>query len=363
MLPYRFITIAVSISLGVVLAFATSPAAAQCELHETQKLIASNGGASDGFGYAVSISGNTLVFGAGSHDCAAGTNCGSAYVFRLNGANWVQEAELIPSDPAPGDGFGGAVAVDGDRIVVGAAGSDPNGLNAAGAAYIFRFDGTVWVQEIKLTAPDAAQSDYFGYSVAVLGDRVFVGAPYKDVVGNHNAGAVYVFRRQGAVWVKEGMLALSGNCIDVYFGLVVSVHGDRALVGMEEDCYGNVASPLGGAIVFRREGTNWIFEARLPRPPASIEVYGGTVALSDNVALVGFKYNGSPGGGAAVCRRSGTTWSFEAMLASPVGFATFYPVATDGEAALVANYLVASPSTAIVHVLSMTASTGRRSHN
>ncbi len=149
MLPHRFVSSAVPFSLGVALAIMTSPAAAQCELHETQKLLASNGAASDFFGTAVSVSGNTLVVGASGRDCALGANCGSAYVFRLNGAAWVQETELIPSDLAPFDRFGGPVAVDLDRIVVGAVHYEPNGPNNAGAAYVFRSDGTTWAQEAK----------------------------------------------------------------------------------------------------------------------------------------------------------------------------------------------------------------------
>jgi len=337
MFSRRFVPIVVSLTAGAAIAIVQSPAAAQCELHETQKLIASDGGASDNFGNNVAISGNTLVVGAGNRDCAMGPDCGSAYVFRLNGANWVQEAELIPSDLAPGDlfggdFFGGGVAVDGDRIVVGAAYSDPNGVSAAGAAYIFRFNGTAWVQEAKLTASDAAEFDHFGHSVAVLGDRAFVGA--QNSFGHD--GAVYVYRRQGTNWMLETTLRPPGLCGNG-FGIEVSVHANRILVGSFEPCLSNVASPTGGAYVFRRKGTNWIYEATLPRPPASIELYAGKVALSDNVAVLGFKYNGSPGGGAAVCRRSGTTWSFEAILSSPVGFATYFPVATDGNVVVLGN--------------------------
>mgnify|MGYP001573617214 FL=1 len=90
MFSHRFVPIVVSLSLGVALVITTSPAAAQCELHETQKLLASNGAASDQFGGNVAVSGNTLVVGASNRDCAAGSDCGSAYVYRLIGDKWVQ---------------------------------------------------------------------------------------------------------------------------------------------------------------------------------------------------------------------------------------------------------------------------------
>lgn len=336
MISRRIVSTVVSLAAGAVLAFASTPAAAQCELSETQKLIASNGAASDNFGNNVAISGNTLVVGAGSRDCAMGPDCGSAYIFRLNGADWVQEDELIPSDPAPGDrfggdSFGGFVAVDGDRIVVGAAFSDPGGLSNAGAAYVFRFDGTTWVQETKLTAPDAATSDFFGYSVAIRGDRVFLGAP-----GAGDGGSLYIFRRQGTAWMLETKLLYPEPCGGASFGNAVSAHGDRVLVGAPTNvCQSNVASPPGAAYVFGRVGTNWFLEAQLPWPGGfSTQVLGVAVSLSDDVALVGHTFNDQSA--ASIYRRSGTTWSYEALLGPLVGNTPYLSVATDGDAAVVA---------------------------
>lgn len=335
MLPHRFVPFLVLLSFGVVLAITASPAAAQCELHETQKLVASNGAASDQFGGNVAISGSTLVVGAGYRDCALGADCGSAYVFRLNGVNWVQEAELISSDLAPFDHFGRAVAADGERIVVGAVRYEPNGPISAAAVYVFRFDGTAWVQETKLTAPDTAQSRYFGRSVAVLGDRVFVGAPF----GSGGVGSLYIFRRQGTAWMLEANLLPPAPCVDDGFGYAVSVYGDRALVGTPENfCQSNVASPPGGAYVFRREGTNWLQEAQLPRPPGfSTQVLGAAVSLSDNVALVGHLFNDQSA--ASVYRRAGTLWSYEALLGPLVGGTALLSVATDGNVAVVGGYI------------------------
>jgi hypothetical protein len=305
----------------------------QCEVHEVAKLSASDAAVSDFFGLSVSVSGNALVVGAPKHACAMGSECGSAYVFRLNGAAWVQEGELIPPDLAPSDYFGGAVAVDGDRIVVGARYSDPNALSFAGAAYVFRFDGTAWVQEAKLTAPDAAPGDVFGTSVAVQGDRVFVGAP-----GSGVDGALYIFLRQGTAWMLEGKLLPPVSCFENGFGYAISVFGDRVLVGWPGSlCLSNVASPPGAAFVFRREGTNWVFEAQLPRPPGIgfSGVLGVAVSLSDEVALVGHLFGQQDESAASVYRRSGTMWSFEALLGPLDAHTAQLSVATDGNAAVV----------------------------
>ncbi len=337
---HRFVPIVVSLSFAVVLASKNDPSYAQCEVRETHKLLASIGGAQDNFGYSVSMSGNTFVVGAPSHDYAMGNDCGSAYVFRWNGVNWFQEAELTPSDLAPMDRFGDDIAMDGDRIVIGAAGSDPNGLMLAGAAYVFRREGTIWVQEAKLTLPDAAQYDRFGSSVAMSTDRIFVGAPNKP----SELGSVYVYRRQGTAWVQEALLFPPGNCMPGslnYFGSPLSANGDRVLVGADFPCGSNVASPEGAAYMFRRQGTTWVQEAPFPRPPDAVFLFGTSVSLSDDVALVGY-LQGDHSNFAAVFRRVGNAWSIEKTFGPVGGNTGFMQAAINGDAAVVGTWWQAS---------------------
>ena len=132
------------------------------------KLTASDAAANDLFGNSVSVSGDTAVVGA------AGKN--SAYVFVRSGSNWNQQAKLTASDAAAGDDFGISVSVSGDTAVVGAYYKNSH----KGAAYVFVRSGTIWNQQAKLTASDAAAGDFFGYSVSVSGDTAVVGAYGKD---------------------------------------------------------------------------------------------------------------------------------------------------------------------------------------
>jgi hypothetical protein len=122
----------------------------QCEW----KLLASDGGADDYFGRAVAVSGDTAILGAPRKD-DNGSDSGAAYVFRFDGASWVEEAKLLASDGEPGDQFGTAVAVCGDTVAVSAVADDDNGT-AAGAVYVFRHDGFNWIKEAKLLASDGA---------------------------------------------------------------------------------------------------------------------------------------------------------------------------------------------------------------
>jgi len=110
----------------------------------------------DNFGYSVSIYGNVAIVGAVNADPGELSNAGKAYIFRYNGTNWVQEQILTADNPErdAGDYFGFSVSIYGNVAIVGAAGADPGGVGNAGKAYIFRYNETNWVQEKILTASD-----------------------------------------------------------------------------------------------------------------------------------------------------------------------------------------------------------------
>ena len=127
--------------------------------------------------------------------CAAGTeprNESHALVAgrrRLND-QYAQIAKLTASDAAASDNFGYSVAVDGDTVVIGA-----TGAGTGGAVYVRRTSdgGATYVEVAKLTASDAASGDRFGVSVAIDGDTIVVGANSDDDAGS-SSGSAYVFR-------------------------------------------------------------------------------------------------------------------------------------------------------------------------
>ncbi len=169
------------------------PAGGWVDTTETAKLTASDGFVSDQFGFSVSISGDAAVVGAHLDD-DNGINSGSAYVFQKPPGGWAnmtQTAKLTASDGAAGDLFGRSASISGDLAVVGARLDDDNG-NASGSAYVFRWNGSAWVQEQKLLASDGATGDRFGTSVAISGATAIVGAPYDDDNGG-DSGSAYLF--------------------------------------------------------------------------------------------------------------------------------------------------------------------------
>ena len=159
----------------------------------------------DWFGRSVALDGGTIVVGADDDD-DGGTDSGSAYIFRTDdgGTTYGQVAKLTASDAAAVDGFGWAVAIDGDTVVVGAW-RDADAGTDSGSAYVFRTTdgGATYGQVAKLTAADAAYAAYFGASVAIDGDTTVVGA-YGDDDGssstNHDSGAAYIFSSDSSWW-------------------------------------------------------------------------------------------------------------------------------------------------------------------
>ena len=169
------------------------------------KLLDSNGSSSDRFGFSVALDGDTAVVGAYQDDYGSyNDDPGTAFVFdRDQGGtdSWGLMATLRASDPGNDAQFGWSVAIDGDTIVIGAPGDDENDA-FAGAAYVFYRDeggADQWGQKVKITPGDAAEGDLFGYSVAIDGDTIVVGARYNDDAcptdPDCNSGSAYIFYR------------------------------------------------------------------------------------------------------------------------------------------------------------------------
>src|SRR5262245_43222701 len=127
--------------------------------------------AGDFFGMPIAISGNTLVVGAAGGDVSVASQR-AVRVFVRNGGVWVVRQTLTASDASERDGFGGAVAISGNTIVVGAVGHD----GSRGAVYVFVERDGVWGLEQKVVARDRTANDRFGTSVALGAATLVVGA-------------------------------------------------------------------------------------------------------------------------------------------------------------------------------------------
>jgi hypothetical protein len=198
---------------------------------QQQKLTASDGAASDYFGRSVSVSGDTAMVGANGDDIAYATDAGSAYVFVRSGTAWSQQQKLTAADGAMNDQFGACISVSGETAVVGAFSHDTAGGANAGSAYVFVRSGMGWYLQQQLTASDGAMNDSFGLSVSVSADTAVVAA----TGDNSLAGSAYVFVRTGTLWSEEQKLTASDGAANDHFGISVSVSGGTVVVGAYGD--------------------------------------------------------------------------------------------------------------------------------
>jgi hypothetical protein len=295
------------------------------------KLTADDGAAVDYLGWSVAISGNTIVAGAYGDD-DKGNNSGSAYVYRYNGAAWVQEAKFTAADGAADDYFGHSVSIGGDVVVVGAYGDDDKGT-LSGSAYVFHYNSAAWVREAKLIAEDGAAWDCFGYSVAISGDAVVVGAygddnddfDLSDSGEGEDAGSAYIFHYNGTAWVQEAKFTSSDSHSFEFFGCSVAINGNAVVVGayQKTNNYWDPVWYTGSAYVFRYNNDAWVQEAKLTAVDAEVyDEFGFFVDISDNVVVVGTYFGHGPKigeGKAYVFRYDDTVWVQEAKFTSSNG--------------------------------------------
>lgn len=336
---------------------------------EHQKLTAIDGAEADFFGVSVSIKGDYAVIGAYWGNIASNTDQGSAYVYQRIGTSWLFAQKLTALDGAAGDGFGQSVSISGDRIIIGASDDDIGGNADQGSAYIFVNIAFQWQQQQKLTASDGSADDRFGKSVSIDGDyaaigswnsvyifvgnavewseqqriipldncgtgesvsisgnRVVAGCRYDEIVtgqfpggpGTRNAGAAYIFVRNGMTWTQEAKFrGLDTNGGD-YFGAAVAISGNTVIVGAP-DAFWNGGN-FGAAYIFVLSGSNWFQQKKLiveTEVPSAL--FGGSVAIQDNTAVIGASGANNNRGAAFVYFKNGTSWTYQATLLAPDG--------------------------------------------
>ena len=289
---------------------------------EQQKLTAHDAAALQGFGTSVAISGETIVIGASGVSIGSNSSQGAAYVFVRSGTTWSEQWQLIASDGAAHDNFGISVGISGDTVVAGAFSDLPN--NNQGAAYVFVRSGTTWSQQQKLVASDGAEDDRFGLSVAISNNTVVVGA-YRDDIGlNFNQGSAYVFVRSGTTWSEQQKLTTGDGEGSDQFGYSVAISGDTLVVGAERDDVGSNVDQ-GSVYIFVRSGTTWSQQQKLTASDgAPDDRLGRSVAISGGLVVAGtWDDVGSnvDQGSAYVFARSGTTWTQQHKLTASDGAA------------------------------------------
>ena len=273
---------------------------------QEQKLLASDGAALDRFGWSVDIDGPVAVVGAWYHG-DQGFHSGAVYVYRFDGVEWCEEAKLLASDGATANEFGYSVAIDGDVIVSSALQEDIG----PGKVYMFRHNGSTWLEESELFASDGAALDWFGIDVAIDGNLLIVGATRNDDLGD-DSGSAYVFRFDGESWIEEAMLLASDGKAGDRFGNRVAVYGEvLAVASIFDDEWGPES---GSAYVFVKPAAEWIEEAKVVAPDgAPGDLFAWDLALQDDLLIVGAPRDDGTGvdsGSIYLFPKSNGQWTF-----------------------------------------------------
>jgi hypothetical protein len=208
---------------------------------QRQKLTASDSQLFDNFGFSVAIDGNTAMVGAIQPQSLVGGTVGSflpgkVYVFRRVPTQgiWIDYATLTPSDGAGGDRFGGSIALSGNTALISARQHSETGTNS-GVVYVFNNIGGTWTEVAQLTPSDLHIADQFGSDLAMDGDRFVAGAHRKDGV-RANDGAAYVFRLDGGGnWLEDAKIVATDPELNDFFGFPVAISGDKVIVGSQFD--------------------------------------------------------------------------------------------------------------------------------
>jgi hypothetical protein len=221
-----------------------------------QKITDATGAASDFFGFSVSISGNYAIVGAYGDDVGANANQGSASIYQWNGSSWALMQKITDATGATNDFFGNSVSISGNYTIVGALGDNVGANTDQGSASIYQWNGSNWVLMQKITDADGADLDAFGVSVSIFGNYTIVGANRDNVGANTDQGSASIYQYNGSSWVLMQKITDASGAGGDSFGYSVSISGNYAIVGANQDDVGANADQ-GSASIYVRVGLGW----------------------------------------------------------------------------------------------------------
>ena len=285
-------------------------------LHTLDNPNAYDTSAGDAFGGSVAISGNYAIVSAKGEDEAGGNNSGKAYIFDVTTGVLVRTLDNPNAyGTSDGDGFGHAVAIDGDYAIVSAWQEDDANGTGVGKAYIFNVTTGALLHTLDNPNPDnISQDDWFGVLVAISGNYA-IAVSLRE---SSSDGKAYIFN------VTTGALVHTLNNPNAYgstgdvFGRSIAIDGNYAIIGAAEDDAGGTLS--GKAYIF--DVTTGTLLKTLDNPNAygthTDDNFGRTAAISGNYAAVGAHYeddaSGVNSGKLYIYETTNGTWSDATLL-------------------------------------------------
>ena len=276
------------------------------------------------YGDTVDISGDYAVSGNRYFDVGAVNNQGIAYVYKKSGNTWTEIQQLTASDGIANDGFGYSVAIDGDTIVVTARGVDVGAQSNAGAVYVFTRDGDTWTQQgSRFTTDTPIGGRNFGISCDISGDTIVVGADGISSGLSTNIGkegAAYVFTRTGDTWTQQQKLESPTPSNKEYFGQQVAISGDTVIAGAYLRDVGTKTG-AGAAFVFTRSSGTWSQQQELTASDADFnDRFAESVDIDGDYIVCGAQNANPPSPGSIgaiyIFYRSGNTWTQQQRISA-----------------------------------------------
>ena len=269
-------------------------------------IVPSNLNADGRFGRALAVDGSSAVFGAPGDD-VNGARSGSAFVYDLATDRWV--SRLVPADGVENAFFGASVGISGGTVIVGAVNDDDNGF-LSGSAYLF--DAATGQELAKLLDPDGSLADYYGQAVAISGERALVGAPLDDDLGG-NSGTVFVYDVATAQQLLE--LHPSDAAVNQRFGNAVAIDGSLVLVGAVWD---EAAGERAGAAYLFDATTGQELFKLTPADAHADHLFGWSVALDGAIAVVGAIWDADNGESSGAAYLFDTSTGLEIAKLRPI---------------------------------------------
>ncbi len=301
-----------------VVALAATATAQVCPTATVEAEVGSSSPVGDGgYGTRLSYSGDTLAVSAPFEDVGTMPRAGAVHVMTRIGSTWVEEALLASQSPASDDLFGLGVALDGDRLAIGAPFADASGVDTGRVTLWVRSLGVWSVEQVlEASGPNGA---LFGWDVALDGDVLAVGAPGENGPAGPDTGAVYAYQRVGGTWVLDEVLTASDRQSQDYFGYSVGLSATTVIAG----AYGHGLFNEGAAYVYRRTALGWNEQAKLQEsPPSLFRLFGIEVDIEGDQAVVAAPSSDlslPQPGSVYVYLRAGVIWTETAELTASNG--------------------------------------------
>ena len=308
------------------------------------------------FGYAVDVSRDYMAIGAYSENAGGRSLAGEVHIYRRSGLTWKYHSRLQPAIPGGYEYFGFSLALDGNSLIVGAPLATASGVIQAGTARVYTLQGGEWIKEADLFADTPLSNAQFGYVVDIDGDKAIISARSEPSASISYAGAAYIFERTETAWTQTAKLTTPNPERNDFFGDDVAIQGDFAVVGFSSDTV-KAAFNAGSAYLFENESNtgNWVLAQRLTAAVTDGgSQFGRRLDVHDSTIVIG-AYTGDNGGSVHEFNYNSSVgkWTESNKLMNPssewAGFRFGSDVAIDG-GTIIVGADASSRGTASAHI-------------